>query len=163
MTCELLRSYHFSLQNKRGKLKVNNFYCCYSVNQLYLTLWLQWTTGCQASMSFIISQSLLKLMSIESVRPSNHLILCHQLLLLPSIFPSIRVFFNQSTLCIRWPKYWNFSFSISPSNKITFLDTSWNWVCSANYHSKIWIGGWTLRVTAKIHLPGADGIGAINW
>ena len=163
MKCELLRSYHFSLQNKRGKLKVNNFYCCYSVNQLYLTLWLQWTAGCQASLSFIISQNLLKFMSMESVRPSNHLVLCHHLLLLPSIFPSIRVFFNQSTLFIRWPKYWNFSFSISPSNKITFMDTSWNRVCSANYHPKIWIDGWTLRVTAKIRLPGADGIGAINW
>ena len=63
------------------------------------------------------SQSLLKLMSIESVMPSNHLILCHPLLLLPSIFPSIRVFFNESILCIRWPKYWSFSFSISLSNE----------------------------------------------
>ena len=117
----------------------------------------------KASSSFAISWSLLKLMSIESVMPSNHLVLCHHLLLLPSIFPSIRVFFNQSTPFIRWPKYWNFSFSISPSNKITFMDTSWNRVCSANYHPKIWIDGWTLRVTAKIRLPGADGIGAINW
>ena len=63
--------------------------------------------------------SLLKLMSIESVMPSNHLILCHPLLLLPSIFPSIRVFSNESVLCIRWPKHWNFSFSISPSQSIT--------------------------------------------
>ena len=112
------------LQNKRGKLKVNNFYCCYSVTQLCLTLWPQWTAACQASSSFIISQSLLKLMCIASVRPSNHLILCHHLLLLPSIVPSITVFSNESTLCIRWPKYWNFSFSISPSNEITFMDTS---------------------------------------
>ena len=74
-----------------------------------------WTAALQASLSFTISQSLLKLMSIESVMPSNHLILCHLLLLLPSIFPSIRVFSNESALHIKWPKYW--SFSISPSNE----------------------------------------------
>ena len=76
-----------------------------------------WTAARQASLSFTISQSLLKLISIESVMPSNHLILCHPLLLLPSIFPSIRVFSNESAVGIRWPKYWNFSFSISPSNE----------------------------------------------
>ena len=65
--------------------------------------------------------SVLKLMSIESVVPSNHLILCHPLLLLPSIFPSIRVFFKESVLCIRWPKYWSFTFSISPSNEYSGL------------------------------------------
>ena len=71
-----------------------------------------------ASLSFTISQSLFKLMSIELVMmPSNHLILCHQLLLLPSIFPTSRVFSNESALCIRWPKYWSFSFGISPSNE----------------------------------------------
>ena len=70
-----------------------------------------------ASLSVTNSRSLLKLMSIESVMPSNHLILCYPLLLLPSIFPSIRVFSNESVLCIRWPKYWSFSFSISTSNK----------------------------------------------
>ena len=70
----------------------------------------------QAFLSITNSQSLLKLMSIESVMPSNHLILCHPFLLLPSIFPSIRVFFNKLVLHIRWPKYWSFSFSISPSN-----------------------------------------------
>ena len=75
----------------------------------------------QASLSFTISRSLLKLMSSESVMPSNHLILCHLLLLLPSIFPSIRVFSNESVLCIRWPKYWSFSFSISPSNEYSGL------------------------------------------
>ena len=68
-------------------------------------------------MSFTNSWSLLKLMSIASVMPSSHLILCHPLLLLPSILPGIRVFSNESTLCIRWPKYWSFSFSISPSNE----------------------------------------------
>ena len=72
---------------------------------------------CQASLSFTISQSLLKLMSMESVMPSNHLILCRPLLLLPLIFPSIRVFSRELALHIRWPKYWGFSFSISPSNE----------------------------------------------
>ena len=76
-----------------------------------------WTAARQASLSITISQSLLKLTSIESVMPSNHPILCYPLLLLPSIFPSIRVFSNESVLCIRWPKYWSFSFSISPSNE----------------------------------------------
>ena len=71
----------------------------------------------QASLSITNSRSLLKLMSIESVMPCNHLILCHPLLLLPSIFPSIRVFSNESALPIRWPKYWSFSFNISPSNE----------------------------------------------
>ena len=75
-----------------------------------------WTAVCQASLSFIISRSLLKLMSIESMMPFNPLTLCRPLLLLPSIFSSIRVFFNESALRIRWPKYWSFSFSISPSN-----------------------------------------------
>ena len=75
------------------------------------------TAACQASLSFTISQSLLKLLSIESVMPSNHLILCHPLLLLPSIFPNIGVFSNESALRIRWPKDWSFSFSISPSNE----------------------------------------------
>ena len=77
-----------------------------------------WTAACQASLSITNSWSLLKLMSIKSVMPFNHLILCHPLLLLPSVFPSIRVFSNESVLWIRWPKYWSFfSFSISPSNE----------------------------------------------
>ena len=75
------------------------------------------TVAHQASLSITNSWSLLKLMSIESVMPSNHLILCHPFLLLPSIFPSFRVFSNESVLCIRWPKYWSFSFSVSPSNE----------------------------------------------
>ena len=79
------------------------------------------TAACQASLSITNSQSLCKLMSIESVMPSNHLILCRPLLLLPSIFPSIRVFSNESVLHIRWPKYWSFSFSISPSNEYSGL------------------------------------------
>ena len=80
-----------------------------------------WTAACQASLSITNSQSLLKFMSIESVMPSNHLILCCPLLLLPSTFPSIRVFFNESVLHIRWPEYWSFSFSISPSNEYSGL------------------------------------------
>ena len=80
-----------------------------------------WTAAHQDSLSITNSWSLLKLMSIDSVRPCNHLILCHSLLLLPSIFPSIRVFASDSVLCIRWPKYWSFSFSISPSNEYSGL------------------------------------------
>ena len=76
-----------------------------------------WTAARQASLSITKSQSLLKLVSIELVMPSNHLILCHPLLLKPSIFPSIRVFSNESALCIRWPNYWSFSFNISPSSE----------------------------------------------
>ena len=80
-----------------------------------------WTAGHQASLSIISSWSLLKLMPIESVMPSNHLILCRPLHLLPSIFPSIKVFSNESVLCIRWPKYRSFSFSVSPSSKYSGL------------------------------------------
>ena len=80
-----------------------------------------WTATRQASLSITNSQSLLRLISLESVMLSNHLILCHPLLLLPSIFPSIRVFSNQSARHIRWPKYWRFSFSISPSNEYSGL------------------------------------------
>ena len=86
--------------------------------QLFVT---PWTAARQASLSITNSLSLLKLISIESVMSSNHLILCHPLLLLPSIFPSIRVFSDESVLHIRWPKYWSFSFSISPSNEYSEL------------------------------------------
>ena len=82
------------------------------------------TAACQASLSITNSWSLLKVTSIESVMPSNHLILCRPLLLLPSIFPSIKVFFNESILRIRWPKYWSFSFSIRPSNEHSRLISS---------------------------------------
>ena len=86
--------------------------------QLFAT---PWTEARQVSLSITNSQSLLKLMSIKSVMPSNHLNLCHPLLLLPSIFPSIRVFSSESVLCLMWPKYWSFSFSISPSNECSGL------------------------------------------
>ena len=85
----------------------------FSCVQLFVTPWI---AACQASLAITNSQSLLKFMSIELVMPSKHLILCHPLPLLPSIFPSIRVFSNESVLHIRWPKFWNFSFHISPSN-----------------------------------------------
>ena len=88
-----------------------------------------WTTARQASLPITNSQSLPRLMSIESVMPSNHLIPCHPLLLLPSIFPSIKVFSNESALHIRWPKYWSFSFNISPSNEHPGLISSRiNWL-----------------------------------
>ena len=88
-----------------------------SVAQSCPTLWNSWTAAPKASLSITNTQSLLKPVSVKSVMPSNHLILCHPLLLLPSIFPSIRVFSNESVLHIRWTKYWSFSFNISPSNE----------------------------------------------
>ena len=101
----LRRSYFLPLTRKGGRL-------------LYAT---PQTAAHQASLSFTISCSLLKLMSIELVMPFNHLILCRPLILLPSIFPSIRVFSNELALCIRWPKFWSFSFSISPFNEYSWL------------------------------------------
>ena len=92
--------------------------------QLLSHVWLlvtSWTAACQTSLSFTVSQSLLMLMSIESVMPSNHLILCLPLFHLPSVFPNMRVFFNESALHISWPKYWSFSFNISPSNEYSRL------------------------------------------
>ena len=89
--------------------------------QLFTT---PWTAAHQTSLSITNSWSLLKFMSIESVIPSNHLMLCHPLLLPPSIFPSIRIFSSESFICIRWPKYWSFSFSISPSNEYSGLISS---------------------------------------
>ena len=93
-------------------------FCCYSVAKSCLTLFNQWIAGCQAFLSLTVSQSLLRFMPIESVRLSNHLILCHPLLLLPSIFPSIRIFSSELALCISWPKY--LRSSISP-----YSDCSW--------------------------------------
>ena len=92
--------------------------------QLFSHIWLfvtLWTAACQTSWSFTVSQSLLKLMSIELGMPSSHLILCRSLLLLPSIFPSIRIFSNELAFCTRWPKYWSFSFGISPSSEYSGL------------------------------------------
>ena len=100
--------------------KIPNFISSFSSIQLLNHVWLSataWTTACQASLSITNSRSLLKLMSIEAVMPSSHLILCRPLLLLPPTPPSIRVFSNESALHIGWPKYWSFSFNISPSNE----------------------------------------------
>ena len=119
-----LRNFHFHF---RGKLCLFvtclsiMFLLCFQFSCSCLTLCDPWTAAPQASLSFITSWSLLKLMFIESVMPSNHLILCCPLLLLPSIFPSIRVFSNESVLCIRWPRYWSFSFNIRPSNEYSGL------------------------------------------
>ena len=98
------------------KWKIHTFSSVQSFSrvQLFVT---PWTAACQASLSITNSQGLLKLMFIELVMPSNHLILCRPLLLLPPIFPRIRVFSSESALRIRWPKYWSFSFNISPSNE----------------------------------------------
>ena len=93
-------------------IDISSFYhtalCCCSAAQSFRLFTTPWTAACQASLSFTIFQSLLKLMSIDLVMPSNHLILCLPILLLPSIFPSLRVFSNVLALCIRWPKYWSF-------------------------------------------------------
>ena len=97
---------------------------CFVVVKSLSRIWffaIPWTAACQDSLSFTISQSLLKLMFIESVMPSNHLFLCCPLLFLTSIFPSIRVFSDELVLHIRWPQYWSFSFSISPSNEYSWL------------------------------------------
>ena len=101
-------------------VNTNTFVVVQSLNrvQLFMT---PWSAAHQASLSFTLSRSLLKLMFIESVTPSGRLILCRFLLLLPSIFPSTSIFYNESSLWIRWPKYWSFSFSISPSNDYSAL------------------------------------------
>ena len=103
-------------------LKKRKSICCHCLVASCVPLFATpWTAASQVSLSFIISQSLFKLMPIESVMPSNHLVLCHPLLPLPSIFASIRVFSSELALCIRWPKYCSFSFSISPSNEYSGL------------------------------------------
>ena len=101
-------------------IKKDHFSSVQSLSHVWLFA-TPWTPALQASLSITNSRSLLKLMSIESVMPSNHLTLCCPLLFLPSIFSSIRVFSNESVLCIRWPNYWSFSFSISPSNEYSGL------------------------------------------
>ena len=105
-------------EDKKKKMYLNGSVQLLSHVQLFAT---PWTETCQASLFITKSQSLLKLMSTESVMLSNHLILSCPLLLLPSILPSIRAFSNESALCIRWPKFWSFSFSISPSNEYSAL------------------------------------------
>ena len=110
----LFNMFLFSIFSVSLVVKYRNFVCCSVSRSCHAT---SWTAAHQASLSFTISQSVLKFMPVESVMPSNHLILCHPLLLLPSIFPSIMVFSNELTLHVRWPRYWSFSLSISPSNE----------------------------------------------
>ena len=109
------------------------------------------TAACQASLSITNSQSLPKLVCIKSVMPSNHLILCHPLLLLPSIFPSIRVFSNKLVLLIRWPKYWSFSFTISPSNEYSGL-ISFRIVTSSQFEGKSF-SYYTTTLILPLHAP----------
>ena len=122
--------------------------CCV---QFFVT---PWTAAHQASLSFTISQSLLKLMFIQSVLPSNHLILCCPLLLLPSIFSSIRVFSNESALCIRWQNYWSFSFNISPSNEDSRLIPSFR---------MDWLGLLAIQGTLKSLLQYHSAKASILW
>ena len=112
-----------------------------------------WTAACQAPLSITNSWSLLKLMSIESVMPSNHPIFCRSLLLPPSIFPSIWVFSNESVLCIRWPKYWSFSFSISPSNEYSGLISS----------RKDWLGLLAVQGTLNSPLQHHSSKASVLW
>ena len=119
--------------------------------QLFAT---PWTAVLQASLSVTNSQSLPKLMSIELVMPSNHLILCCSLLLLPSIFPSIRGFSNESALRVRWPKYWSFSFNISPSNEHPGLMSSMDWF--------IYIQFWHWIISFRMLMTWYDVMGALD-
>ena len=110
-----------SCLDQTGKHFCQTWLCCCLVTEFVRLFATPWAAAHQASLSCTNSQSLLKLMSIESVMPSNHLILCRSLLLLPSIFPSIRLFSDESILHIRWPNCWSFSFSISPSSEYSGL------------------------------------------
>ena len=119
VSCRIIQLDRFYLNLKYAKIwHTNSVQFSHSVVSNSAT---PWTTACQVSLSITNSWGLLKLMSIELVMQSNHLILCHPLLLPPSIFLSIRVFSNESVLCIRWPKYWSFSFSVSPSSEYSGL------------------------------------------
>ena len=120
--CDGSRTSVYIFRTKTMYLKLINFQFSSVQSLICVQLFVTpWTAVCQASLPITNSWNLLKLMSIESVMPSNHLILCHPFLLPPSTFPSIRVFSNESALCIRWPKYWSFSFKISPSNEYSGL------------------------------------------
>ena len=128
----LVVQWGFLLSKKHGAISKSlpSCCCCSATKSLLIRLFLTpWTAAHQASLSLTISLSLPKFKSIEPVMPSNHLILCHPLLLLPSVFPSIWVFSNESTLPIRWPKYWSFSFNISPSNEhIGLISFQMDWL-----------------------------------
>ena len=120
-------STHSSMRGLTNIYKIPSLLFSHSVVSDFAT---PWTAVCQASLSFTILLSLFKSMSIESGMPSNHLVRCCPLLLLPSIFPSSRLFFNESALHIRWPKYWSFSFSISPSSQYSgLISFRIDWFC----------------------------------
>ena len=120
LAVDLYNKLSYSLLPESNPQSQEAFVVIQSLSHVWLFVTL-WTAAHQASLSFTISQSLLKLMSVEKVMPSKHLIFCYPLLLQPSIFPSIRVFSNESALCIRWPKYWSFSCSNSPTNEYSGL------------------------------------------
>ena len=126
-----------------------------------------WTAACQASLSITSSRSLLKLMSIESVMPSNHLILCHPLLLPPSIFPSIRVFSSESFLHIRWPKDWCFSFSISPSNEYSgLISFRMDWLDLQHHSSKVsvlWCSAFFIVQLSHPYMTTGKAIALTRW
>ena len=122
MELQLQHQLFMMLHKYSGLISRNNFDVVQSLSHVCRSVITPWTAAHQASLSFTISPCLLKIkLSIESVISSSHLNLCRPLLLLPSVFPIIRVFSNESALCIRWPKYWSFSFSISPSNEYSGL------------------------------------------
>ena len=124
---ETTEQLHFHFHFHSYTVKLCTYCSCCAVTQSCLTSVTPWISVHQASLSFTISQSLVKLISIESVMPSKHLVLCHPLLL-PSIFPSIKVFSNESAIGIRWQRYWSFSFSISPPNeysRLIFFGIDW--------------------------------------
>ena len=125
----------FSMEKNYQSIYINVLFTS-SVQSLSHVFVTPWTAACQAPLSITNPWSLFKLMSIESVMPSNHRILCRPLLLPPSIFPSIRVFSNKSVLHIRWPKYWSFSFNISPSNEYSGLIS---FVAIIIYNQVIWV------------------------
>ena len=131
LKCKIIQIYALLKPRKKWNIFIFHFYIYYIVLvqslshvRLFVTPWI---TARQASLSITNSQSLLKLTSIKSVMPSNHLILCHPLLIPPSVLPSIRVFWNQSVLRIRRPKYWSFSFSINPSNEYFLISFRIDW------------------------------------
>ena len=138
--------------SKDACIEVRNFSSVQSLSCIW-PFATTWTAAHQASLSITNSWDSLKLMSIKSVMPSNHLILCHPLLLLPSIFPSIRVFSKESVLCIRWPKYWSFYFSISPSNEHSGL---------ISFRSD-WLGLLAVQGTLKSLLPCYSLKASILW
>ena len=145
---------HSVVPESKTVIQIQRFSSVQSVSRVRLFV-APWTAAHQASLSITNSRSLLKLMSIESVMPSNHLILCCPLLLLPSIVPSIRVFSNKPVLPIRWPKYWSFSFSISPSNEysgLTSFRMDWWSHCQSRRElegSPVTKSGinWTIKIT----------------